>query len=67
MPERIPAPPPLRPLTASLSPLVWYVPPRPFRFVLRGPGTPVCVPQLRGRKVMDFAGHSVDSSRNNYA
>jgi serine/threonine protein kinase len=55
MPERIPAPPPLRPLTASLSPLVWgaFLPDLFDSFSAGLVFLQMCVPQLRGRKVMD--------------
>ena len=55
MPERIPAPPPLRPLAASLSPIVWaaFLPDLFDSFSAGLLFLQMCVPQLRGRKVMD--------------
>jgi hypothetical protein len=55
MPERIPAPPPLRPIAASFSPLVWaaFLPDLFDSFSAGLVFLQMCVPQLRGRKVMD--------------
>ena len=55
MPKRIPAPPPLRPLAASLSPVVWaaFLPDLFDSFSAGLVFLQMCVPQLRGRKVMD--------------
>lgn len=55
MPKRVPAPPPLRPLTATLSPLVWalFLPDLFDSFSAGLVFLQMCVPQLRGRKVMD--------------
>ena len=55
MPERIPAPPPLRPLAATFAPLVWaaFLPDLFDSFSAGLVFLQMCVPQLRGRKVMD--------------
>ena len=55
MPERIPAPPPLRPIAASFSPVVWaaFLPDLFDSFSAGLVFLQMCVPQLRGRKVMD--------------
>jgi hypothetical protein len=55
MPERIPAPPPLRPIAASFSPLIWaaFLPDLFDSFSAGLVFLQMCVPQLRGRKVMD--------------
>jgi hypothetical protein len=55
MPRQIPAPPPLRPLAASLSPVVWaaFLPDLFDSFSAGLVFLQMCVPQLRGRKVMD--------------
>lgn len=55
MPERIPAPPPLRPAAALLSPVVWaaFLPDLFDSFSAGLVFLQMCVPQLRGRKVMD--------------
>ena len=55
MPERIPAPPPLRPLAASFSPVIWaaFLPDLFDSFSAGLVFLQMCIPQLRGRKVMD--------------
>lgn len=55
MPEQIPAPPPLRPIAASFSPVVWaaFLPDLFDSFSAGLVFLQMCVPQLRGRKVMD--------------
>jgi hypothetical protein len=55
MPTQMPAPPPLRPLAASLSPIIWaaFLPDLFDSFSAGLVFLQMCVPQLRGRKVMD--------------
>jgi len=61
MPERMPAPPAFPPLTASLSPIVWGAT-LPDLFDSFSAGLvllQLCVPQLRGKRVMDPNGEAV--------